>query len=81
MPPHTAEPDSQSHTSTHEILPWQVTGQFVPTKPRTLLTDLSRGAFKNTPEWEGAFSISLKFHLYILASATLEIYFHHSVVL
>lgn len=33
--------------------------------------------FKTTPEWEGAFSIALKFHFQILANATLEIYFHH----
>lgn len=59
---------------------WEVTCQFAPTKSCSLLTHLFRGTFKNTPEWEGAFSTALKFHFQILANATLEIYFYHTAL-
>lgn len=67
----------QADSPAHQIMLWEATCQSAPTKSCTLLTHLFRGMFKNTPEWEGAFSIALKFHFQILANATLEIYFHH----
>lgn len=67
----------QAHSPAHQIMLWEVTCQFAPTKSCNLLTHLFKATFKNTPEWERAFPIALKFHFPILANATLEIYFHH----
>lgn len=53
----------QADSPAHQIMLWEVTCQFAPSKTFSLLTYLFRGTFKNIPEWEGAFAIAIEISL------------------